>query len=194
MSCTSPSSRSGWFRLVAVATLLAFSSACHSWSVVPLKEIETGQVVDGSTRIRVHPKDGSAPVTIDVKKVDLPTVTGILVDGPEGEAKVVTVDLREATTVEVRSVDGWRTAFLVTGIVLGTLLLVAVIVALTKTSCPFVYVDGGDGIRFVGEAYSGATSRATQRDDLLPLPALGVRPKVVLSNEARETQFTDVAE
>jgi hypothetical protein len=194
MSCTSPSSRSGWFRLVAVATLLAFSSACHSWSVVPLKEIETGQVVDGSTRIRLHPKDGSAPVTIDVKKVDLPTVTGILVDGPEGEAKVVTVDLREATTVEVRSVDGWRTAFLVTGIVLGTLLLVAVIVALTKTSCPFVYVDGGDGIRFVGEAYSGATSRATQRDDLLPLPALGVRPKVVLSNEARETQFTDVAE
>jgi hypothetical protein len=198
MKCSSPADRPAWFRLVAVATLLAFSSACHSWSVVPLKEIETGQVVDGSTRIRVHSRDGGAPVTIDVRKVDLPTVTGILVDAPAGEPNVVTLDLREVTQIEVRSLDGWRTAFLVTGIVLGTLLLVAgvaaIVVATTKTSCPFVYVDGGDGLRFVGEAYSGATSRATQRDDLLPLPALGARPKVVLSNEARETQFTDLAE
>ena len=194
MPCRSSSNRPVWFRLVAVATLLAFSSACHSWSVVPLKEIETGEVVDGSTRIRVLPRDGSAPLTIDVKKVDLPTVTGILVDAPEGGPQVVTFDLREATTVEVQSFDGWRTAFLTVGIVLGTLLVIAVIAAITKTSCPFVYVDGGDGLRFVGEAYSGATSRATQRDDLLPLPALGARPKVVLSNEARETQFTDLAE
>ncbi len=194
MQRSSPSAHPAWFRLVAVATLLAFSSACYSWSVVPLKEIETGQVVDGSTRLRLVPKDGSAPVTMDVKKVDLPTVTGILVDAPEGEPKVVTFDLREAMTVEVKSFDGWRTTFLVTGIVLGTLLLIAVIAALTKTSCPFVYVDGGDGLRFVGEAYSGATSRATQRDDLLPLPALGARPEVLLSNEARETQFTDLAE
>ena len=75
------------------------------------------------------PSDGGAPVTIDVKKVDLPTVTGIVVDAPEGEPKVVTLDLREVTQVEVRSVDGWRTAFLVTGIVLGTLLLVAGVAA-----------------------------------------------------------------
>ncbi len=186
--------RPGWFRAVAVLTLLAFTTSCHSWSVVPLKEIETGKVVDDSSRIRVHPRDGGAPVTIDVKKVDLPTVTGIVVDGAGEKPEVVTVDLREVSSVEVRSVDGWRTAFLVTGIVLGTLLVVALIALLTKTSCPFVYVDDGTGLRFVGEAYSGATSRATQRDDLLPLPALGARPRIVLSNEAHETQFTDLAE
>ena len=194
MSRTTRSSRPTWFRLVAVATLLAFSSACHRWDVVPLQEIETGQAVEASTRIRVQPRDGGAPVVLDVKKVDGLTVTGVLVDRPEGEPRVVTVDLREVTQLEVQSIAGWRTAFLVAGIVLGILIVIAVIVAITKTSCPFVYVDGGDGLRFVGEAYSGATSRATQRDDLLPLPPLGTRPKVVLSNEARETQFTDLLE
>ncbi len=190
----SRSGRPAWFRTVAVVTLVAFGTACHRWDVVPLQEVESGTAVEASTRIRVHPRDGGEPVVLDVKKVDGFTVTGIPVDRPEGEPQVVTVDLREVTQVEVRSIAGWRTAFLVGGIILGILVVVAVIVAITKTSCPFVYVDGGGGLRFVGEAYSGATSRATQRDDLLPLPALGTGPKVVLSNEARETQFTDLLE
>jgi hypothetical protein len=194
MNVSRSSSRPAWFRTIAFATLVAFSASCHSWSVVPLKEIEGGKVVEESTLIRVHPKDGGTPVTLDVKKVDLPQVTGLVVDDEGGEKRVATLDLREAGQVEVRSLDGWRTAGLVTGIVLGTLAIVALIVALTKTSCPFVYVDGGDGLHFVGEAYSGATSRATQRHDLLPLPRVGARTRIVLSNEARETQFTDLAE
>ena len=90
--------------------------------------------------------------------------------------------------------SGWRTALLVTGIILGALAVVDIMAALTKTACPFVYVEDGTGYRFVGEAYSGATSRVTQREDLLPLPSLGLRPRMVLSNEAQETQFTDLLE
>src|SRR5512146_952330 len=121
MTSTRSADRPGWFQLVAVLTLVAFTTSCHSWSVVPLKEIETGKVVDDSSRIRVHPRDGGPPVTIDVKKVELPQVTGLVVDGEGDERQVVTVDLREVNQVEVRTVDGWKTAFLVTGIVLGTL-------------------------------------------------------------------------
>jgi hypothetical protein len=193
MPRTSPPGRSPGFRLAAVLTLVAFASACHAWKVVPLKEIETEDVVKPSTRIRVHPQEGP-PVTMEVQSLTFPNVTGVEVDGEEAKGKPVSVDLRKVTQVEVWSPSGWRTALLVTGIVLGTLAVVVLIVALTKTSCPFVYVDGGDGLRFVGEAYSGATSRATQRDDLLPLPPLGARPTLVLSNEARETQLTDLLE
>jgi len=194
MKRVSPSGRPAWFRLAAVITLLAFGSACRTWSVVPLKEIETEDILQPSTRIRVQPQDGGKPITLDVTSLNFPNVTGVEVGDEESKDRTVTVDLRQVTQVEVWSVSGWRTALLATGVVLGTLALVALIVALTKTSCPFVYVDSGSGLRFVGEAYSGATSRATQRDDLLPLPPLGDRPTLVLSNEARETQFTDLLE
>jgi len=189
-----PSTRPTWLRVAAVLTLLAFGSACRTWKVVPLKEIETEQALEPSTRIRVHPRDGGPPVTLDVRSVSFPNVTGVEVGVEEGKERTLSVDLRQVTQIEVWSVSGWRTALLVTGVVLGTLAVVALIVALTKTSCPFVYVDDGTGLRFVGEAYSGATSRSTQRDDLMPLPPLGDRPTVVLSNEARETQFTDLLE
>jgi hypothetical protein len=128
---------------------------------------------------------------MEVKSISFPSVTGVDVGGEEGKERTVTVDLRDVTQVEVWSLSGWRNALLGAGVML---VVVTVIAALTKTSCPFVYVDDGSGLRFVGEAYSGATSRATQRDDLLPLPPLGERPTVVLSNEARETQFTDLLE
>jgi hypothetical protein len=188
--CSTPS-RPGWLRPVAVLTLLAFGSACHAWKVVPLKEVEEEQAVKPAARIRVHVAGGQPPVTMEVGTITFPTVEGVLVEDDKPTDKKVSVDLRQATQIEVWAVDGWRTALLSVGIVVGVLAVVALIVALTKTSCPFVYVDGGDGLRFVGEAYSGATSRATQRDDLLPLPALGARARMVLSNEARETQLTD---
>ena len=187
--------RSNGLRVTALVTLVTFASACRTWSVVPLKEIETGQPVELTDRIRVTLRDGGEPTVLNLQRIEYPNVTGVIEnEGDKANPKVVTLDLRQATQVEIWSVSGWRTALLVTGIVLGAIAAVAIIIAVTKTSCPFVYVDDGSGLRFVGEAYSGATSRATQREDLLPLPSLGLRPAMVLSNEARETQFTDLLE
>jgi hypothetical protein len=63
----------------------------------------------------------------------------------------------------------------------------------TKTSCPFVYVDRGDGFELVGEAYSGAALRSIERDDMLPIPDFPNTPRVHLrlGDEAHETQFTN---
>lgn len=100
------------------------------------------------------------------------------------------VDLRTLEDVEIYSPG--RGVLFTAGTVLLVLLVLAVIAAATKSSCPFVYVDGPGGPVFAGEAYSGATSRAVQRDDLLPLPPLaGPTARLRLANEARETQLTD---
>jgi len=110
---------------------------------------------------------------------------------------VVRADLRDVAGLSIREVNGPMTAFKTTAAVVGAaaavVAVVAIIVALTKESCPFVYVDDGEGWRLVGEAYAGAAFRSTQRHDLLPLPvaAIGDSLFVRLRNEARETQYTD---
>jgi hypothetical protein len=114
---------------------------------------------------------------------------------PVSERETVRLDLREARSVEVRTVSVGRT---IAAIILYPVLaygILVLIVLLTKSSCPFVYVEEeGGALGLVGEAYPGATSRSTQRDDLLPLPPLGPKPRLVLANGADETQYTDVLE
>ena len=46
------------------------------------------------------------------------------------------------------------------GIPVGIIGGLALLVALTKESCPIAYVDRGDGWELVGEAYAGAAFRS----------------------------------
>ncbi|MBF9221077.1 hypothetical protein [Hymenobacter ruricola] len=83
------------------------------------------------------------------------------------------------------------------GIAAGVFALLAVIVALTKSSCPFVYAHDGQQYRFVGEAYGGAIFAPAERDDYLPLP--NIQPennqyRLKISNELKERQYTNLAE
>jgi hypothetical protein len=127
-------------------------------------------------------------VRLDVVKVEPPTVWGRFVEGPGW----VRVDLRDASRLDVVDVDTGVSVLASLGVIAGVLGVVFAIVALTKESCPFVYVDRGSGAELVGEAYAGAAFRSLARDDLLPLPALpGGRVSIRLRNEAQETQFTD---
>ena len=82
-----------------------------------------------------------------------------------------------------------------TGIYAAVLLGIVILVALTKSSCPFFYVDDGTRTLLVGEAYSGAAFRSIARDDLLPTPLPGGQSiRARLANEAHETQYTDLLE
>lgn len=112
-----------------------------------------------------------------------------------GSGMDIRFDTRRAKSAEVQSVDGVGTVMASLGVVVGLVAVVVLIVALTKSSCPFVYVDTGHGYEFIGEAYPGAAFRSTKRDDLLPIPAgdSGTM-RVQLRNEALETQYTDRAE
>jgi hypothetical protein len=80
---------------------------------------------------------------------------------------------------------------------IGVLVVIMVIAALLKSSCPFVYVSNGEGYVFSGELYPGNIIKNAQRTDYLPLPALqhidGVF-KIQITNELLEIQHTDLAQ
>ncbi|MCC5930884.1 MAG: hypothetical protein JJU28_16690 [Cyclobacteriaceae bacterium] len=85
----------------------------------------------------------------------------------------------------------------VLGVAYGTMVLVAIIVLLTKDSCPFVYMDQYDTSIFVGEIYSGAIFKALQRDDYLKLPfdnsVHSEKLTIQIANQLKERQYTDMA-
>jgi len=75
--------------------------------------------------------------------------------------------------------------------------VVGVIIAATKSSCPFVSGMEGDQYRLQGEIYGGAIYPQLARHDYLPLrlsPAADHTLQVKISNELKERQYTDIAE
>ncbi len=82
------------------------------------------------------------------------------------------------------------------GIVVGTLALVAIIAVLTKSSCPFIYADDGEGWAFQGEIYPGNIIENAQVTNYLKLPAIVERDgfyNLQITNELLEIQHTDEA-
>ena len=74
---------------------------------------------------------------------------------------------------------------------------IGIVVALTKESCPFIYVNDGSSEKFIGEIYSGAIYPSAERDDYLPLPrpAPGKKDyKIKMTNEVHEIQNTNLIE
>ena len=75
--------------------------------------------------------------------------------------------------------------------------VVIIIVALTKESCPFIYVSDGSSFKFIGEIYSGAIYPSVERHDYLPLPAPNPGQKdytIKMTNEVHEIQHTNLIE
>jgi len=164
--------------------------------------------------VRFHLPEGTLRMT--VQSVDYPHVTGRVwtstkttYERNSDQTGTVTVDLRDASLIEVKEFNGGKTVLLVV-VLVGA---VAGIIALANSgnddppppppsstggtggSCPVVYVQTEDGAQPVGVLYAGATYRSLQRKDLLPLPApSGAQQRLLLSNERHETQHTDVVE
>lgn len=79
----------------------------------------------------------------------------------------------------------------------GFFVILLVIVALTKSSCPFVYAHDGQSFVFEGEIFGGAIGANLQREDYLPLPSIKAHDGVYslrISNELKERQYTDLAQ
>ncbi len=92
--------------------------------------------------------------------------------------------------------DVVRGVFSGLGIVVGTLALISIIVALTKSSCPFIYADDGEGWAFQGEIYPGNTIENAQVPNYLKLPAIVEKDgfyAIQITNELLEVQHTDEA-
>lgn len=179
-------------RTATLATLTIFAlacSGCYHYVPVPLTEVERGGVGMGD-HLRFFLRDG-APVDVTVTRIQLPLVLG---HNPKN-GRAEQVDLRDVYALEVRRVSAGKTVAHIVIVAVTAVLALTVIVLATKESCPFVYIDRGDGPELVGEAYAGAAFRSIQRGDLLPIPALPATgtARLQLANGAHETQYTDQA-
>jgi hypothetical protein len=87
--------------------------------------------------------------------------------------------------------------FTTLGTLMGVFVIVMTIIILTKSSCPYIYVDDGEGFVFQGETFGGAIAQNLERDDYLPLPSIQMKEGIYrlrVNNELKERQYTDVAE
>ncbi len=83
------------------------------------------------------------------------------------------------------------------GYTIGALAIVTIIIAATKSSCPFVSAYTGDQFALQGEIYGGAIYPQLARHDYMPLkmkPLTDGSLQVKISNELHEHQYTDMAE
>lgn len=82
------------------------------------------------------------------------------------------------------------------GIASAAFLVLLVVVALTKESCPFIYTSDGANYQFAGEIYSGSIHKPLERDDYLQLPTYPDQSNYTLkiTNEVREIQHTNLLE
>ncbi|WP_205503359.1 hypothetical protein [Rufibacter psychrotolerans] len=118
-----------------------------------------------------------------------------------GENDQVTIPMSAIKRMDIADKDTGATiaSHVLVGIAAAaaTMALTAVIVALLKSSCPFIYLQDGEQYRFVGEAYGGAIFSPLERDDFMPLPqvlAPQCQVHLKITNELKERQFTNLAQ
>ncbi|MEP6792783.1 MAG: hypothetical protein ABJB16_00540 [Saprospiraceae bacterium] len=83
------------------------------------------------------------------------------------------------------------------GAIAAVIVIIGVIAILTKSSCPFAYVNDGHAFMFTGELYGGAIYSSLERDDYMPLQGGNLTKgdyQVKISNELLERQYTNLAE
>lgn len=114
---------------------------------------------------------------------------------------LVKISFKDINRIDVYDKDiGATTAsyvFGTVGVVAGVLAVIAIVVVLTKSSCPFIYTHNGTNFQFYGELYGGAIYPSLERHDYLYLN--GVSPQggiytFQITNELLEKQYTNLAE
>jgi hypothetical protein len=179
--------------VVACLALLIQMSACTTAKVhrVPAPDVQNpaiekvvGITTKGGEDVAFNPpgatiRNGKLEAAVKGKRYEIP------------------VDQIERYWIERREPSTARTVGLAAGIVVGSLVLIAGIVALTKESCPFVYSWDGQQYVFDSEPYGGAITRGLERDDYSELEHLAAdkgRYRLMIRNEVAETQYTNLME
>ncbi len=155
-----------------------------------LKYLETKPQPGSSNRYKKTSSRPGEATPYVVNEVHFYVNNLLLTDGKE-----LTIPLSSIEKIEVYDPDtGATTASFILGgigIFFGALLIVAIIFLLTKSSCPFLYVNNGQEFVFAGEIYSGAIFKSIERDDYLALPRLNIDSvlEIKISNKLKEQQF-----
>lgn len=83
------------------------------------------------------------------------------------------------------------------GYTVATLAVVTILIALLKSSCPYIYTNDGNAFTLQGELYGGATYASMERNDFLKLnelKAINGTYDIKISNELLEKQYTNLVE
>jgi hypothetical protein len=140
---------------------------------------------------RYKPSEGNPTIEVHIYTVEHAVKNGIQFIIPL--SAIVKIDIYEPD-------KGSTTASFILGgigIVAGVMVIIGIIVALTKSSCPLVYTYDGTSYNFTGEMYGGAVNSPSERDDYMPLPgikALDGKYQLKIANELLERQYTNLAE
>ncbi len=109
----------------------------------------------------------------------------------------IEIPYTQISSISLNKIDGGTQVFSIIGGTVGAFIVLILIVAALKSSCPFVYIKNGETYDFSGELYPGVITANMERDDflqLLPdetaLKQLGIR----ITNELKEIQHTDLLE
>ncbi len=106
----------------------------------------------------------------------------------------ITIPFSEINSISINDLNSGRTIINIVLGTIGVLAVLAIIVALTKSSCPFIYVNDGGEYIFTGELYPGVLTANQQRDDYLLLPKIDETNGtycIKITNELKEIQYTD---
>lgn len=111
-----------------------------------------------------------------------------------GNIRSLKIPISEVELVQVRRVNAGLTILATLGGIYVTALVITLIVAALKESCPFIYAWDGSSYVFDAEPYGGAICPAKKRTEWCVLEH--IRPengtyKIRLTNEVDETQYTD---
>lgn len=113
--------------------------------------------------------------------------------------KTLTLPLNTIEKIQVIEFDSGRTtgSYILGGLgyTLGAFAALTIIVALTKSSCPFVSAYNGESYDLQGELFGGALYPSSERADYVPLKIKPVNGEYIIriSNELEERQYTNFA-
>ena len=134
---------------------------------------------------------------------DLKVLTEVHLYAPSQHVKAgekLTLPLDQVQKIEVIEKDTKRTtnSYVIgaIGYTLGAMAVALVIIAATKSSCPFVSAYDGKEFALQGEIYGGAIYPQMARHDYLPLkmaPLSDGTLQLKITNELKEKQYTDFA-
>jgi hypothetical protein len=108
----------------------------------------------------------------------------------------VTIDISEIRKITVHDRDIAANIATWTVSAVGILLIVVLIVGITKSSCPFIYINTKEGEEFAGETFGGAIYGSLERHDYMPLPGFLAENgmyQLSIENHLKETQYINQA-
>ncbi len=118
----------------------------------------------------------------------------VYVTGITNKNEIIEIDKSEILYLMVAKTNTGASVAASLGVLVGIIAGLALIVAATKQSCPFVYSFDGENYIFDGEPLGGATTKGLERTELSKLEHLkdvDGKYKLLVKNEVPETQYID---